>query len=290
MSRPGSADGAASATGRSRTIAPMGTAGASRDLVVVTIVVALLSRLVDGPAVWLVGLCLLVAVILGALQVFGDGSPTVASGIPIESLAIPGVTAVAILGSIRLVPAGILIVPALAVGAWLLTRVLATEMRLLASDRVPSSADRTAVLSEMLVVGFFAFAGVAALIPGALPEPGGVLAAPTGIQLAVLAAVDGAIAFLLGYRAAALRTSNIRDVAWFALTSAMVVAIAAAGLRAMEIPRLLGPALLVVVFFLWDVVHATSNSRRRDARWLWEVLLLVVLAIVVVAWSLRLRG
>ncbi len=276
---------------QSRTIVAMGMLGASRDLVIATIAVALLGRLVDGPAVWLVGLCLLAAVILGSLQIFGDNVPTTAgTGVPVESLVVPGVTALAIFSSLRLVPIGIMIAPALLLGAWLLSRVLTVEARLLGSEKRPSSADRTAVMGHLLVVGFLAFTGAAALVPGGLPEPGVVVAAPTGLQLATLATADALIAFLLGYRAAALRTANVRDVAWFALTSAIVVAIGAAGLRAMEIPRLLGPALLILVFFLWDVVHGTPPSRRRDARRIWEMILLVALGIVVIAWSVRLRG
>ncbi|MBF8290446.1 MAG: hypothetical protein HW391_1414, partial [Chloroflexi bacterium] len=88
----------------------------------------------------------------------------------------------------------------------------------------------------------------------------------------------------------ALRSSNLRDVAWFALTSALVVAIAAVALRAMEIPRLLGPALLVVVLYLWDAIHTGVPTRRRDPRRIWEAALLAILGLVVVAWGLRLRG
>ncbi|HLA93186.1 MAG TPA: hypothetical protein VJO36_06610, partial [Actinomycetota bacterium] len=87
-----------------------------------------------------------------------------------------------------------------------------------------------------------------------------------------------------------LRSSNVRDVAWFGLTSAIVVAIAAVALRAMEIPRLLGPALLVLVFFLWDAVHGTPPSKLRDPRRVWEIVLLVILGLLVVAWSARLRA
>lgn len=275
----------------SRTIAPMGMLGGSRDLVAISMVVVLLSRLVEGPAAWLVGICLLAAVVLGSLQILGDGIPATAGpGVPVEALVMPGVTVVAIFGALRLVPEGILLVPAVIIGGWLLLRVLATEARLLASASGPSSADRTAVRAEALIVGFLAFTGMAALVPGGLPEPGVVGAGPTGLQLAVLATADALVAFLLGYRAGALRTSNLRDVSWFALTSAVVVAIAAAGLRAMEIPRLLGPSLLVLVFFLWDAVHADATARRRGARRLWESTLLIVLGLVVVAWSVRLRS
>jgi hypothetical protein len=183
-----------------------------------------------------------------------------------------------------------LLAPALLLGAWLIARVLATEARILAAPTGPSGADRTAILVWSLLIGFLGFTGIAALVPGGLPEPGQVPGPGlTGQELAALAAADASVAFLLGYRAAALRSSNLRDVAWFGLTSAIVVAIAAVALRAMEIPRLLGPALLVLVFFLWDAVHGTPPARRRDPRRIWETALLLVLGIVVVAWSLRLR-
>jgi hypothetical protein len=270
----------------------MGTRGASRELIVVVAAVILVSRLVDGPIAWLVGALLLVGVALGTLQVLGEsGSPSAAAGVPIESLLATAVAAFAVFGSIRLVPVGVLLAPALLAGAWLVGRVLATEARILATTTGPSGADRTAILVEVLVVAFLGFAGIATLVPGGLPEPGVVLIEPpTEGDLAVLAAADGLLAFLLGYRSAALRSSNLRDVAWFALTSAGAVAIAAVALRAMEVPRLLGPALLVLVFFLWDAVHGTPPSHRRDPRRIWETVLLVVLGIVVAAWSVRLRG
>jgi hypothetical protein len=268
----------------------MTTSGPARDLAAGVSVVILLSTLVEGPAIWLIAAVLLAAVAFGTLQLLGDGVAAAAGpGVPIEALFTPAVTAFAVLGSLRLVPQGFLLGPALLGGAWLLIRVIAMEARVLASQTGASGADRTAVVGTGLVVGFLAFLGVAALVPGSLPEPGTAAIGPTGAQLATLAGADALVAFLLGYRAAALRTSNIRDVAWFALTSAIVVAIAATALRAMEIPRLLGPALLVLVFFLWDAVHGSTPARRRDARRLWETILLSVLGLLVVAWSIRLH-
>lgn len=280
-----------SRSGGSRTIDPMRTHGASRDLVATAMVVVLVSRFVEGPAAWLVGVCLFLAVFLGTLQILGDEVPaTTGSGVPVEALVAPGATVIAIFGTMRLVPAGILLLPAILIGAWLLVRVMGTESRLLASETGPSAADRTMVMAQALIVGFFAFAGMAALVPAGFPDAGTVAQAPTGAQLAALAAADGFVAFLLGYRAAALRSSNLRDVVWFASTNAVLLAIAAAALRAMEIPRLLGPALLVLVFFLWDVVHGNAPSRRRDSRRIWEAVLLAVLGVLVVAWSIRLRS
>ena len=114
--------------------------------------------------------------------------------------------------------------------------------------------------------------------------------ASTGIRLRnlfVLAGSDALVAGLLGYRAAALRGTNLREVLWSAVTCAVVVAIAAAGLRAMAIPRLLGPALLVIVFYLWDTIHGAVRADQRDVRRIWEAILLGVAAVVVVIWSLN---
>ena len=57
----------------------------------------------------------------------------------------------------------------------------------------------------------------------------------------------------------------------------------------MEIPRLLGPALLALTFYLWDAFHGAAPARRRDARWLWQTALLAVLGIAVVALNLMMR-
>ncbi len=48
--------------------------------------------------------------------------------------------------------------------------------------------------------------------------------------------------------------------------------------------------MLTLVFYLWDALHGTAPARRREPRFLWETILLIALAAVVVAWNLRLRG
>lgn len=269
----------------------MGTTGAARDLTAVAMTVALLTTLVEGPPTWLLAGILLAAVLLGSLQVLGEEvAATAGPGVPVESLLLPALTAVAVAGSLRLVPMGILLVPAVLAGGWLMVRVLGTEGRVLASQGGPSSAERTSLVGTGLVVAFLAFVGAAALVPGSLPDVGNVTPGPTGAQLATLAASDAVVAFLLGYRVAALRTTSVRDVLWFAVSSAIVVAIGAVAVRTMEIPRVLGPALLVLVFFLWDAMHGVSTARRRDRRRIWETILLAILGVLVVAWSLRLNA
>ena len=268
----------------------MRTPAGIRELVAGAGVVLTIGRFVDGPGAWLVAAALLGAVVFGALQVLGElDATTRARGVPVESLIEPGLLAFAGIGALRLVPVGLLLIPAIAAALWLLDRSLALEARLAAAARPPSSADRTAVLGITIVAALASFAATAALVPGGLPEVG----APSPITpplVLALAAADGLVGFLLAYRVAALRSSSIREVGWAASTGAAVVAIAAAALRTIGIPWLLGPALLVLVLFLWEAMHGGPPTRRRSGRRLWEAALLVAIAVLVLAWSVGIRG
>jgi hypothetical protein len=263
-----------------------------RDLVLAATIVIGLSRFVDGPLPWVIAALLLGAMVLAGLQIIGDLDPAAQTvGVPIESVLLPALAAVAGVGALRSVPIGLLLIPALAAVAWFIGLAIRTELRLAGSTTPPSSADRTGVLVQALVAAFGAFIGIALLVPTGLPDSLNTPTPPAAIDdLAVLAIADGLIAFLLAYRVAALRSSNLRDVGWEASTAAAVVAIGAAAFRTIEIPSLLGPALLVLVLFLWDAIHGGAPARRRDPRRRLETALLVVLGLVVVGWSLGLRG
>jgi hypothetical protein len=279
----------------SRTIPAMDERNARRDLALAAVTIVGLSRLLEPPALWLVAILLLIAMLFGTLQVLADLLPPseAAAGVPIESLILPSVSAVACLGAIRLVPFGLWLVPALLLTAYLVSRSLALEARIHLDPEGLTPADRTSVLITILVVAFIGFTGIAAIVPGGLAQPVGSGATPKPIpegSLLILAAGDAVIAFLLGYRAAALRLTNLRDAFWSALTYAAAIAIGAAAIRAMAIPRLIGPALLTLAFYLWDAIHGASPARRRDFAWLWQIVLLAVLGIIVVAWNLLLRG
>ena len=272
---------------------PAGVAG-RRELRVVVATVVGMAAVVTGPLVAVVALLLLAATVLGSLQILSEiDSPEAERGVPIESLFVPAVATLGAVGAIRLVPLGPAIVPALILVALLVDRALAVEARIAAAPQGPTAEDRTAALTTILVVALVAFAGVAAIVPGGLAGLGarGAPTSPLAFgNLVVLALADGVVAGLLGYRAAALRTSSARDAAWAAASYAVAIAIGAAALRAMGIPRLVGPALLMLLFYLWDTLHAAPASRRRDPRWLWETAILAGLGVAVVAWNLRLDG
>jgi len=270
-----------------------------RDLVIAASTVVAMASVLHGPLVWLAAVLLLGATILGTLQVLAEveGSEVVGSdavaGVPIETLFLPAVAAIGCLGAIRIVPLGLAIVPALLLTGVLLDRTLNVEARIATATQIPTEEDRVRVVITMLVVALVAFVGVAAIVPGGIAglEPDGAPVAPLPLgDLALLALADACVAALLGYRAAALRTTAARDALWAALTYGVAIAIGAAAIRAMGIPRLVGPALLMLLFYLWDSLHSTAPTRRRDPRWIWETVALAGLGGLVAVWNLRLIG
>jgi hypothetical protein len=231
----------------------------------------------------------LVILLAGIGILGGDEAPVR----PYLAMLVPAVLVGGAAAAMVLVPPGLALVPYLAVFALLLDRTLHLEMRLIAQPGGITEGDRARVLLLAVITAFVAFTGVAALVPGGLAEPGGSPAAPGPVLtegwLIVLAASDALVALVLGYRVATFRYGTVRAAVRSALTYAIVVAVAAGALRALDLPRLVGPAALTLVFYLWDALHGTSPARRREPRFLWETILLVALAVVVVAWNLRLR-
>lgn len=259
------------------------------ELVVLAVFVVALSRLVSGPPAWLVAGLVLAMMVVGSIRVFGPG----VAGRSLESAVTPAVAAIACLGALRLVPVGLPLVPALvAVGA-LVDASLALELRIRHRAKGANASDHALLLALSVLLAFLAFTGVAALVPDGLAEPGpaGASRVPLSeMALAALAAADAFVAFLLGLRLSALRTTRRRVALVGAVGYALAIAITAGLVRAAALPRLLGPALLTLVFFLWDAFRGTEPAARRDPRFIWQVALLVVLGAVVVGWNLMLHG
>ncbi len=259
-------------------------AAGRRELVLALVVVGGLAALVEGPLVWVVGGLLAAAVALGALQILGERQ---GRGVAVEALVLPAVVAVATVGVVRLVPLGLGVVPVLAVAGFVLDRIVVLEARIDASERGPTRDDRAAVLTLGLVLAFAAFAGIAGSLPGGLVEGGGASRPIAGGDLVLLVGLDALVGALLGYRLAALREPSIRGALLAAATYGAVVAIGAGALRVLALPRLVGPAVLTLVLFLWDAVHWDTLHARRpwrfwDVRRLVELVVLVILGVIVV--------
>lgn len=278
--------------------ARVGAADPIWELVALAVALAAIGRFAQGPALWAAAFLAGLALALAALEVIGAAEMPSGSadlGVPVESLLLPAMTGIAGLTAIHLVPVGLLLVPALVVVGALAAATVEIERRILARPSGPTAADRTALLSAVVALAGLAFAGIAAAIPGALvePPPIGLEAPPSGLPLeglALLAVLDGVVAGILGYRLSALRGPTVRGALADALSYAAVIAIAAAALRAMGLPRLLGPALLTLVLYLWSAYRGVPRTARRDVRRIWEILLLAALGALVVAWNLLAQG
>ena len=260
-----------------------------RELVLVAALLVAMARLVELPGAALVAGLLPFVILVAGFGILGGSE---APARTVSALLIPAVLTGGAAAAIQLVPPGLGLVPYLAVFAILLDRTLDLEMRLLSQPGGATDADRARVLMAAVAAAFVAFTGVAALVPGGMAEPGATTGTSTALtegSVIVLAAVDALVAGLLGYRVAAFRYGTAKDAARSALTYAILVAVAAGAVRAVDLPRLVGPAVLTLVFYLWDALHGTAPARRREPRFLWETILLVVLAAVVVAWNARLR-
>ncbi|HEY6569055.1 MAG TPA: hypothetical protein VIZ22_02135 [Candidatus Limnocylindrales bacterium] len=263
---------------------------ARRELVVAAVVMVALTRAVEPADAFLVAGLLPVVMLLAGVGVLHLGT---ADTRPFEALLVPAVLTGGAGAAIHLVPIGLGLIPVLLGFAILLDRILALELRLLGQATGATEADQSRVVLAAITTAFIAFTGIATLVPGGLAEPGGAAAGGQALSegwLVVMAVNDALVALLLGYRLALLRYGTARDAARSAVTSAIVVAVAAGAIRAIDLPRLVGPALLTLVFYLWDALHGSAPARRREPRFMWEAILLAVLGVIVVAWNLRLRA
>ena len=263
---------------------------ARRELVLVAVLLVAFARLVERADAFLVAGLLPVVVLLAGSAVLARRRAPPAR--PFEALLIPAVAHRRHgRGDPPRARPGCCSCPAL--------RVVRVGPGPGARDRAPAArpADRDQrgrprrVLAAAVITAFVAFTGIAVLVPGGLPEPGAT-AADAGLTegwLLVLAFDDALVALLLGYRVAAARYGSARDAARSAVTYAIVIAVAAGALRAMDVPRLVGPAAADArVLPLGRAPRDRAGAPPRAALPVGDAPARRRSAVVVVAWNLRL--
>jgi hypothetical protein len=264
---------------------------ARHELVLAATVLVALAALIDPADAFIVAALLPIVMVVAGIGVLGGRE---APARPWASLLLPAALTGGAAAAIHLVPLGLWVLAALIGFAVVLDRIVALEMGILLQPSVVSEGDRAKVMMTAVGTAFIAFTGVAALVPGGMPEPAAPIAvgasAMTTGWLIVLALADAVAALVIGWRISALRYGAPIEIARSALTYALVIAIAAGLIRAIDLPRLVGPAVLTLVFYLWDAQHGSAPARRRERRFLWEMMLLAILAIVVIAWNWRIAG
>jgi hypothetical protein len=146
-----------------------------------------------------------------------------------------------------------------------------------------------AVRSAAVGLAFLAFVAVGGLVPGGLAIDRQALSTT---RLAELVALNAAIAGVLGYRLAAL-TSPYRVDRIIRMVGigqyAVPVAVAAAALRSLALPRLYVPALLTLVVYVVTVLRESPEPATRDERLLEELAVLGIAGLAIVLWGLLAR-
>ena len=128
-----------------------------------------LTGIVPLPAALVVAGVTGLAVGVASIGAFGRADPR---SVPAESIILGSVLAAGAAGAIRLVPTGLGWVPVLLLAGLGLRAVLRLEGRLVGATASPSDDDRLRLLAGTIGISFVAFTGVAALVPGALVDPG----------------------------------------------------------------------------------------------------------------------
>jgi len=259
------------------------------NLALLLVGLAGLASLLGGAAFWVGLLIVGAAAAYGAFQLLADADPR---GVPVESLTTPAIAAMSTAALAHVGGAEAAMVAVLAAGGLMVATSLAMERWLMDPADEAHARHERQLHPLVVLLAFLGFAGAAGSVVAGLPvlAPGtGGPASIDGPSLLLMAVADGVVAFLLGYRLAATRAPDLIEAVWAAGTFAVVIGVAAALLRALALPLLLGPAVLAGVFYLWNLYRSTPGAERRSAGWLWEYLVLLVALVGAVAWNLVLR-
>jgi hypothetical protein len=157
------------------------------------------------------------------------------------------------------------------------------------TPELPPHPRPVAVRSAALGLAFLGFVAAGGLVPGGLALDRQPLSTT---HLAEFVALNAAIAGVVGYRLASLVSPHrfdriVRVVAMGQY--AIPVAIAAAALRTLALPRLFIPALLTVVMYAVMTVREAREPVAQNERLLQELAVLGLAAVAVVAWGILAR-
>ena len=201
--------------------------------------------------------------------------------------------AVACVGAIRLVPFGLGLAPALLVTGLIVDRCLALEARILASPSGLDAEERTAVLVTTLIVAFLGFVGVAATVPGGLAQPGTERRRRARrCRNGTCSSSPRATRSSRSCSATGRRRCGLSIAARRAVVRGDVRGRHRHRRRRRAVhgdPAPARPGALTLDVLPVGRVPRRDPARRRDARWLWQTLLLAVLGLVVIGLNLLLR-
>jgi hypothetical protein len=198
----------------------------------------------------------------------------------LDRLVLPGLAAFASAGVTHLADP----VPWLALffaGSWLVT-AWAVAIETVPIEALPDGSHARPVAARLGAFGlaFLGFAAVGGVIPGGLPGGGQPVTVGSFSAAIVLQVMVGGLA---GYRIAAVRPHTARQIVAAFYEYAMALVPVAVVIRVLELPRLFGPALLVLTTYLVTSWRESEEPVRFNLRLLEETFALVMAGIVVAA-------
>jgi hypothetical protein len=157
---------------------------------------------------------------------------------------------------------------------------------------IPPHPRPLAVRVAALGLAFAAFTAIGGLVPGGLVVSVGEGQELSTRALLAFAALNGAVAGVVGYRLAGLLSPHwfdqiVRRVA--VIQYAVVIGLAAAALRSLTLPRLYIPALLTLLVYVLTQVRESTEPVTLNRRLLQELAILAVAALATVGWALLSR-
>ena len=257
----------------------------ARELGLIVATLAVLGRFVEDAPLWLATALAVLVAVAGTASLLGGQRPW---RWPLDRVALPGIAAFLSMGCARLVDP----VPWLALafaGSWALTAwVVATETAPvqrggMAAAATPEGthARPTAARLGAFLVAFLGFAAIGGIIPGGVAGDGQPLRVGAFLATIIL---DVAVGGLAGLRIATVRPHTPGQAAAAFYVYSMVVAPLGVLVRVLALPRLFGPAILVLAVYVVTSLRESDGPLRFNFRLLEEtgVLILTVAAVVVV--------
>ncbi len=259
----------------------------ARELGLIVATLAVVSRFVTDAPLWVATGLAAIAAAAGTASLLGEVRPW---RWPLDRVSLPAMAAFVSVGVARLGDP----VPWLAVafaGSWAVTSwVVSIETATGTVGGKPGSvapdgthARPTAARLGAFGLAFLGFAAIGGIVPGGVAGDGRPLSVAAFLATIVL---DVAIGGLAGYRIAAVRPHTPGQAAVAFYQYSMVVAPVGVLVRVLALPRLFGPAVLVLAIYLVTSLRESDEPVRFNVRLLEETAVLILAGVAVVVLGL----
>ena len=259
----------------------------ARELGLIVATLAAVGRFVTDEPLWVATALTVIVAAAGTASLLGELRPW---RWPLDRVSLPAMAAFASVGVAHLIDpvpwlAGVFAV-SWAVTAWAVSIETASATpggRAASVTRDGTHARSTAARLGAFGLAFLGFAAIGGIVPGGIAGDGQPLSVAAFLATIVL---DVAIGGLAGYRIAAVRPHSRGHAAVAVYQYSMIVAPGGVLVRVLALPRLFGPAVLVLAVYILTSLRESDEPVRFNARLLEETGVLILAGVAVVVLGL----